>query len=180
MKAVVLINGVPASGKSRVARALSDETGWPVLTLDVVKEALFDHVGAGERDYNRKLGKASFAAIFSLIADWPDGTTALVDAWYGFQPEAFVLPTIARCGATSIAEVWCHAPPEVIADRYRARIGQRAAQHPGEEYIPELIALAGRAKPLGHFPLVSLDTCAVLSPAALAKEIRAKLAQPSR
>ena len=59
MKRAVLVNGVTASGKSTVARALSQAKGWPLLTLDTIKEAIFEHLGTGDRDYNRLLGKAA-------------------------------------------------------------------------------------------------------------------------
>src|SRR5206468_2486146 len=68
MKRVLLVNGVPASGKSTVAKAVSEAEGWPLLTLDTIKEAFFGHLGTGDRDYNRTLGKASYQAIFNLIA----------------------------------------------------------------------------------------------------------------
>ncbi|HAI04954.1 MAG TPA: glucokinase, partial [Pantoea sp.] len=38
LKRVVLVNGIPASGKSTLTRALSHRFGWPVLTLDSLKE----------------------------------------------------------------------------------------------------------------------------------------------
>jgi len=160
MKSVVLVNGVPASGKSTVARAISQELNCPRLTLDTVKEAFFAHLGTGDRDYNRLLGKASYQAMFALIADFPDPSTTVVDAWFGFQPRAVLDEHLARAGVTRVIEVWCHAPPEVIGERYRARLSDRHAGHLGESYIPELIALAGRARPLGDFPFYEVDTSA--------------------
>jgi predicted kinase len=158
MKKLVLINGVPASGKSTVARAFAHETGWPLLTLDTVKEAFFAHLGTGDRDYNRLLGKASYQAMFALLGDWPDDSAVIMDAWFGFQPLDVLQEHLARAGACSVGEVWCHAPPEVIGDRYRARLGDRHGGHLGLEYVPELIALAQKATPLGKFPLLRVDT----------------------
>ena len=158
MKRVVLVNGVPASGKSTVARAIAEAKGWPLLALDTVKEAFFAHLGTGDRDYNRLLGKASYQAIFALVGDFPDGATAVVDAWFGFQPIDVLNEHLARAGVGKVAEVWCHAPAEIIGERYRARLGQRHAGHLGESYVPELIELAGRARPLGRFPLWEVDT----------------------
>jgi glucokinase len=89
----VLVNGVPASGKSRVARALSDATGWPVLTLDTVKTPFLHELAPVDRTLNRTLGRASYAALFDLIADMPAGSTAIIDAWFGFQPPKSSKPT---------------------------------------------------------------------------------------
>ena len=112
MKRAVLVNGVPASGKSTVARALSQAKGWPLLTLDTIKEAFFEHLGTGDRDYNRLLGKASHQAIFAVIKDFPDGATAVVDAWFGFQPAEVLQNEIAHAGIDWVGEIWCHAPGE--------------------------------------------------------------------
>ena len=37
-KTVVLVNGVPASGKSTIARLLSEHFTLPLLTIDGIKE----------------------------------------------------------------------------------------------------------------------------------------------
>ena len=158
MKRAVLVNGIPASGKSTVAHAISLAKGWPLLTLATINEAFFAHLGTGDRDYNRLLGKASCQAIFALIRDFPDGTTVVVDTWFGFQPFEVLQGHLTYAKIRQAAEVWCHAPGEVLGERYRARLGQRHGGHLGESYIPELIELANRAKPLGAYPLFDVDT----------------------
>ena len=55
-------------------------------------------------------------------------------------------------------EVWCTAPPEVIAQRYAKRARQRHEGHLGLDYVPELRDLAGRARPLGIGPVIPVDT----------------------
>lgn len=160
MKFVALVNGVPASGKSTVARELSRRTGWPLYGLDTLKEALFAHLGTGDRAQNRRFGQASYQAIFALIGDCPDGFAAVVDAWFGFQPDDVLRANLARAGVGDVAQIWCAAPPETIGARYLARLGERATGHLGAEYAPELVALAARAKPLEGYPTLSLETSA--------------------
>ena len=77
MKRAILVNGVPASGKTtfadRLTRFLIAEGVAAVpLGLDIVKEALFAHLGAGNRDHNRMLGRASYQAIFDTESDAAD------------------------------------------------------------------------------------------------------------
>jgi predicted kinase len=167
MKRLILVNGVPASGKSTVARAVAEAGGWPLLTLDTVKEAFFAHLGTGDRDYNRLMGKASYQAIFALVGDFPEGSTAVMDAWFGFQPADVLTAHLERAKVSRVAEVWCHAPPPVIGERYRSRLPSRHAGHLGEAYIPELTELAGRAAPLGVYPLFRVDTTRPLDIAEL-------------
>lgn len=180
MKSAVLVNGVPASGKSTIARTISEATGWPLLGLDTIKEGLFAHLGMGDRDYNRKLGKASYQAIFASIADFPRGSTAVIDAWFGFQPLEILQEHILRAGLDRIVEVWCHAGPDVIGARYLARVGERPGGHLGADYVPELIALAARARPLGPFLTIDVDTTSPIQADALELQVREALSLVSR
>jgi glucokinase len=157
-KRVVMVNGVPASGKSSVARALADATGWPILTLDTIKNPFLAALPPGDRLFNRTLGRASYAAIFDLIADAPADGAFIIDAWFGFQPLEVLEAGLSRAGVTDLAEVWCHAPAQTVGDRYAARLSERHAGHPGADYVPELIALAERATPTGLAPRYEVDT----------------------
>jgi glucokinase len=178
VKAAVYVNGVPASGKSTVARAISAATGWPLLALDTIKEALFEDIGPGDREHNRMLGRASYRAIFALIAEFPADAHVVIDAWFGFQPRVVLNAHIARSGLQRIAEIWCHAPAEIIGARYAERAAGRSVGHLGVDYVPELIDLARRAAPLGVFPLLEVDTT---QPAPdLAQWLRSALAQDPR
>lgn len=168
-KRLVMVNGVPASGKSGVARALSDQTGWPVLALDTVKAPFLTELAPVDRPFNRTLGRASYAAIFDVIRDAPAGSTVIVDAWFGFQPPEVLADGIARAGISEVAEIWCHAPPEVVGARYGARVDSRPPGHPGAEYVPELIALAERAQPAGRGPVFPVDTTAQLDIGAVTR-----------
>jgi len=172
-KRAVLVNGIPASGKSSVSRALSQATGWPVLALDTVKNPFLKELGGADRLFNRRLGKASYEAIFALIAAAPQGTTVIVDAWFGFQPQDVLEAHLAMAGISQTIEIWCHAPGPVLAERYGARLTDRPAGHPGADYIPELIALADRARPLDRGPRLDVDTTTTLDATGLMQAVRA-------
>ena len=47
---LVLVTGLPCSGKTCVASRLSGELGLPMLAKDDIKEALFDALGYGGRE----------------------------------------------------------------------------------------------------------------------------------
>lgn len=166
-KRLVMVNGVPASGKSSVAAGLARVTGWPVLSLDTIKNPFLAEIGNVDRPFNRMLGRASLMAMFSVLREAPDGATFIMDAWFGFQPRAFVQGLIEGAGIDTIAEIWCSAPPEIIGDRYGARTATRLPGHPGLEYVPELVALASRAEPTRFGPVHEVDTTAPFDAAAL-------------
>lgn len=174
----ILINGVPASGKSTVGQGLSLQLGLPLLALDTVKEALFSELGTGDRLYNRRMGRASFAAIWALIGAFPPGSTVLVDAWFGFQPVEFLTQHATAAEAAIACEIWCHADPAVIAQRYLDRSTSRSPGHLGPEYAPELQALAARATPLGLSPVIRIDTSGPANITSLAAQLAATLTEP--
>jgi glucokinase len=175
MHPIILVNGVPASGKSTVAAILGRRLSLPILTLDTIKEAFFDHVGIGDRDHSRLLGKASYQAIFSTIAGFPAGLGAIVDAWHKFQPLEVLQGHLVRASAGPVIEVWCHAPPEVVAERYRARAGVRHKGHLPASYAEELAALAARATPLGLGPTIDVATDREIDQEALIAEVERQL-----
>ncbi len=168
-KRVVMVNGVPASGKSSVSRALAQATGWPVLALDTIKNPFLAVLPPGDRLFNRTLGRASYAAIFDLIAEAPAGSSFIVDAWFGFQPLEVLEQGLQRAGVTELAEIWCHAPPETVGRRYSDRLGQRPAGHPGADYVPELVALADHARPTGLAQHLDVDTTSPVSAETLVR-----------
>ncbi|WP_246800694.1 ROK family protein [Mesorhizobium amorphae] len=154
----VLVNGIPASGKSTVSRGIAKRMGWPLLALDTIKNPFLEGLGGGDREFNRTLGRASYAAIWSLVGEAPAGSIFVVDAWFGFQPRQVLEDHLKRAGVVKTAEIWCHAPGDILAERYRVRLDQRLPGHPGAAYIPELIELAKRAEPLRRGPLFDVDT----------------------
>jgi glucokinase len=174
-KRVLMVNGIPASGKSRLSHALSERTGWPILALDTIKNPFLQNIEGVDRLFNRTLGKASYQAIWSVIRDAPGGSAFIVDAWFGFQPIELLRNHIAMSGVTEIAEIWCHAPGDVLAERYAARLEERLPGHPGAAYIPELIELAKRAAPTGLAPVCDIDTTLPPTDDAVADWVRQAL-----
>lgn len=155
---VVLINGLPASGKTALGEHLKERFNAPLLTLDTIKEAMFDVLGTGDREYNRRLGRATKEIIWAVISEFPRNSLAIVDAWFGFPPYDKVFEGLQRAGIARFVELWCHAPGEILANRYLERVDHRHKGHPGPEYAPELEEVAGRAAPMNIGPLFSIDT----------------------
>jgi predicted kinase len=181
MHPILLVNGVPASGKSTVAAAIARRLRLPILAVDTVKEAFFDHLGIGDRDYSRKLGRASYQAIFATIAAFPDGLGAIVDAWHKFVPLDLLEGHLIRAEAAPVIEIWCHSPPEICAERYRARADQRHPGHPPASYAQELADLAARATPIDRWPVIDVDTNRPLDEEGLIRKLNELLCEePNR
>lgn len=60
----ILITGIPASGKTTLAKALSRQMGIPWFSKDGIKEQLFDTVGFQSREEKVRLGIASQELLY--------------------------------------------------------------------------------------------------------------------
>lgn len=155
-KTVVLVNGVPASGKSTVTRQLSERFSLPYLTIDGIKEPFMAQFSEIDRAFNRKLGCAAYEVIWSVVRDAPPGCPFLVDAWFGFQPRETLVDYLRQAGVARVLEVWNAVSSDVAVARYAQRLGERRVGHPGEEYLPELALLAANAEPMALGPVFRL------------------------
>lgn len=156
-KTVILVNGVPASGKSTVARALAHHFDLPYLSLDGIKEPFMARLDNINRELNRQLGYAAYQAIWSMVAQAPLRCIYVIDAWFGFQSREQLRQYLREAGVTQVLEVWNQISGELAAERYAARTGQRPKGHPGAEYLPELRELADRAMPMALGPVLRIE-----------------------
>jgi gluconate kinase len=125
---LIVVTGVPGAGKSTVAQLLAQELGLPLISLDRLKEAVYDAVAPVRVSaYGYRL--AAEAAMASLLADVERG--AVVDVWLDptrHDRDRLVAALPAKAEAR---EVWCDVDPEVAVQRYRAR--HRHAMHRRED-----------------------------------------------
>lgn len=62
----ILVTGIPASGKSTMAKFLAEQLSIPVISKDKIKELLFDDVGFKSREEKVKLGIASMNIMYYM------------------------------------------------------------------------------------------------------------------
>ncbi|WP_280437000.1 AAA family ATPase [Nocardia carnea] len=115
---LVLVNGLPGSGKSTVGRSLAQALNAQFLSKDLIKEALAACIDNAEE--LPLLGGIAMDAVWDL-AQAISGTV-VVDSWW-FKPRDlhFARTGIGRTGATRAVEIWCEVPAELAKARYAGR-----------------------------------------------------------
>ncbi|HEE1289104.1 TPA: AAA family ATPase [Klebsiella pneumoniae] len=124
-KTAILINGIPASGKSTITRLLAETFSLPVLTIDGIKEPFMARLAPVDRPMNRQLGCAAYEVIWSIVGASPASMVWLIDAWFGFQPRETLQRLLQQAGVEQVIEVWNHISPELAVARYASRLATR-------------------------------------------------------
>ena len=129
---LVLISGMPATGKSTLAEELAAELNWPVFTKDTFKELLFDVPGHDEEDFDEEeseqLGAQSIALLLT-IADTLVSTGVNVVLEGNFRADLTaqqIEPFLARA---YVRHIYCALATEQIVERYADRL-ENDERHP--------------------------------------------------
>jgi predicted kinase len=140
---LILITGMPGTGKSTLAGSLARHLGVPLICKDTIKEPLLDVIGAADRAESRRLSDASFAVMFALARDClRAGTDLILEG--NFRPgehESALSALIDDANATDrnddesaedvlVTQVLCRAPEHVRISRLKTR-STDPSRHPG-------------------------------------------------
>jgi len=173
VRAVLVVSGAPGAGKSTLAVPLAEALGFPLLSKDVIKEALFDelgHVEADEWSSSRRLGGAAMELLWRLAAACP---AVVIEANFRSSSEYERTRLIEL--ATRPVEVYCRAPIDVVAQRYANRgAGTDHHQVHVARSLPPA-AFEEFQQPFGLGPVIEVDTTALIDVDEVVQRVRSAL-----
>jgi predicted kinase len=166
---LVVVTGVPGSGKSTLGSALADALGWPFVSLDEIKEELAADAAQTPRDWLRY--DAEDEVVRRLDAF---GGEAVLDIWIAPRRDLERITALLAPWWEGLVEVRCQVPAQVAVERYVAR--ERAWPHlpADDETLQRIREAVERPEPLGADRTVVVDTTRRVSVSALARTIRAE------
>ncbi|MEN9937619.1 MAG: hypothetical protein RLZZ387_4198 [Chloroflexota bacterium] len=179
MPKLILVNGLPCTGKSTLARMLAAHLGLPLFSKDQIKETLFDTLGWSDRPWSTRLSVASVAVLLDVVAaELAAGRSCVAESNFHPERDAERLRDLRARHPFELVQVLCVTEGSALVARYDERVSS-GARHPG--HLDHLLAgelreqlLRGRLEPL-DLPgtLIEVDTTdvAAVNAAAIAEHL---------
>ena len=144
---LIILSGLPASGKSTVARALHAAYPFPILEKDRIKECLFDTLGFQSHEEKRRLDAAASRILLEVAGDiLTAGGSVILDNNFDTAAGEALRELQARLSPRSVT-VLLTADEDTLYERYLAR-DLAHTRHPGH-------AVSDRYPPLPGDPDVT-------------------------
>jgi predicted kinase len=126
---LVVTMGLPASGKTTIARALASRLAMVHLSSDVLRKQLAGMRPTSHRVepfgrglYSSSMSRRTYAAVRRRASRWlKRGESVVLDATYGQRRERADLRHLARRAGVRLILIECWAPESVLLARLAAR-----------------------------------------------------------
>lgn len=140
---LVIVSGLPATGKTTLAKALGEALTLPVFHKDHFKELLFESRtnpdAEVDRAVSRDFGKQSMHLLYAIARELTrSGIDCIIEAY--FHPELAAQELAHLTRSARLIQVHCAAADAVIVSRYRTRYeaGERHEIHFDATMVGEL------------------------------------------
>ncbi len=150
---LVIVTGLPCTGKTALAHRLAHEIPLPIIAKDDIKESLFDSLGWSDRDWSMKLGRATILLLYQLVETLLRANTPVIAETY-FRPDLAQAEFQVIQARTPFRPfvVECIADGEVLWQRWQNRLatGERHPGHVDEttsDQVVRSVLYQGRAAP---------------------------------
>jgi len=166
---LIILNGLPGSGKTTLAKRLAHDLSLPVFSRDGLYETLFDALTGDGSEPPPSLGTASFRLLYEVVGSiLAAGQAAIVEGFFG-RPDLRTAEflDLQRRHDFEPFQILCKANGDVLLARFLARVGS-ADRHAGHadadrdwlEQNRERL-LSGQLEPLAlNGQLLHIDTTA--------------------
>lgn len=151
---LVLVGGLPGTGKSTLAGELQRITGWRLLRSDTVRQELAGSTalpGGGEFGAGRYAPEVTAAVYAELCRRsaplLAGGYSVILDATWSSRDQREVARSVADAAHAAFVALRCEAPQELAAERIVTRLRQGHDPSEATPAVARSLALAADAWP---------------------------------
>ena len=137
---LILVTGQIASGKTSIAKIVANNLNIALISKDGLKEILFDTVGMGDREWSKKLGKATFSLLDHVVeAQLKVGNSIILESPLNPEFENKKFQDWQKKYGFKAVQIICQADETTLFARFKERaLGtERHAGHRDAESLEE-------------------------------------------
>jgi predicted kinase len=156
---LIIVNGLPGTGKTTLARRLAADIRLPVFSRDGMYETLYDALECHNNGLPPLLGSATFTLLYSVASSvLAAGQPVIVEGFFGrpaLRTAEFL--QVQRTYDFEPLQILCRADGAVLLERFLARAGT-VERHVGHR-DRDLEWLEQNKEQLlqGHLPPLAID-----------------------
>lgn len=141
MSKLIIIGGSLATGKSTIAKYLEKELEIKRVSMDELKERLFDIGGYRDREWSKRIGQIAWPIFQEMVElHLEQNEDVIAEATFLWPDDRTWLEKMALKYSVDIYQIWMTANPQVARERFITR-AQSLKRHPGHndalEYVLE-------------------------------------------
>lgn len=130
MPTLLVVSGLPCTGKSTLARRVANDRGWPLLAKDGYKERIFARLGWHDRAYSKRVSLLAWDLLFAAAADLLRSGACCVLEGNFRAAQVPRLRELAALPGVRLVEIACTAAPALVMARLAQRV-HGGTRHPG-------------------------------------------------
>ncbi len=128
---LIIVSGPSCSGKSTLAKKISEKFQLPLITKDNIKELIFDNLGWSDREWSKKVGGTSNKLLTyfldsMLISKQP----MMIESNFKKELDTkSILEKLSKFGYSPL-QIMCQCDGQVLFERFKKR-SESSERHPG-------------------------------------------------
>ena len=128
---MILITGLPCTGKTYIAKKLSDNLNIPLFMKDTIKEIIFDTIGYSDREYSKKVSETARLLLFKYADEMlSKNIDFILESNFKAINDNEIFQNLYNKYNPKIVQILCFSDGDVLFERFKDR-SMNGNRHPG-------------------------------------------------